>query len=114
MAYGGGLLPWFCWSCACFSLSPSRLFWRWPAWPASLLTENGLYCCWLLDCRQAIFTVAHALYLVYSLHFGIWVLYIPQLIEIVLMFVMIVAKFYFDYIRPKRIKDKAGIDGTPT
>lgn len=58
--------------------------------------------------------MAHALYLTYSLHFGIWVLYVPQIIEIVLMMVMIVAKFYFDYVLPKRMKDKADTNGIPT
>ncbi|CAI5477027.1 unnamed protein product [Closterium sp. Yama58-4] len=51
---------------------------------------------------QFIFALAHLLYLVYSIHFGLWVIYIPQSVEIALLIFMIVAKVYFDNFGPKR------------
>ncbi|GJP34985.1 hypothetical protein CLOM_g10837 [Closterium sp. NIES-68] len=50
---------------------------------------------------QLIFALAHLLYLVYSIHFGLWVIYVPQALEIVLLIFMIVAKVYFDNFGPR-------------
>ncbi|CAI6009149.1 unnamed protein product [Closterium sp. NIES-65] len=50
---------------------------------------------------QFIFALAHLLYLVYSIHFGLWVIYIPQSVEIALLIFMIVAKVYFDNFGPR-------------
>jgi len=45
---------------------------------------------------QLVYAVAESLYIVYSLHFRLWVIFIPCVAELTLLVVMVLAKIYFD------------------
>lgn len=57
-------------------------------------------------CRQALLGFGHVLYLIYTLHYGLWPLYVTQFTDLFFIIIMVVLKVYYDRKSPAITKSQ--------
>ena len=55
--------------------------------------------------RQLVYSIGQLLYLVYTVHFGLWPIYVTQLADMMCIYAMIGLKFYYE--RQDRIREES-------